>query len=95
MEEESKKKTAFISSKGLYQLKKMPYGLWNAATTFQQLMEQVLSGLRGMICFVYIDDIIIYSQTYNQHTRDISAVLQKFTQANFTFNMKKCHFIKL
>lgn len=70
--EDSKQKTVFITTKGLYQLKKVTYGLRKTAATFQQLMEWVLRGLRGMICF---KDIIMYSQNCNQHTKDISSLL--------------------
>ncbi|RXN17379.1 Retrovirus-related Pol poly from transposon [Labeo rohita] len=94
MEEGSKEKTAFITTKGLFHFCSMPYGLRNAAATFQRLMEKVLAELRGKFCFVYIDDIIIYSRTLDEHIHHLNKILQRLTQANLTLNMKKCHFFK-
>lgn len=67
MEPESKLKTAFITSRGLYHFNVMPFGLKNAPARFQWLMEIVMRGLLRIMCFVYIDDIIVYSRSMDQH----------------------------
>ena len=60
-------KTAFCKPFGLFQFKVMPFGLTNAPSTFQSLMELVLRGLHWSTCLVYLDNIIVYSSTIDEH----------------------------
>ena len=72
----TKKKTAFCAPFGLFQFKVMPFGLTNAPSTFQSLMELVLRGLHWSTCLVYLDDIIVYSSTIEEHFTRLREVFE-------------------
>ena len=63
-------KTVFATSKGLFDFKRMLMGLSNACATFEGLMEYVIAGMQWEICIVYLDDIIIFSRTLDEHLAD-------------------------
>ena len=90
LDEDAKKKSAFCTTSGLYQFKVMPFGLTNAPATFQRLMERVLAGLQWQICLVYIDDVIIFSKTFDEHLRHLSQVFRCLRQAGLKLKPKKC-----
>jgi len=76
VEPSDREKTAFVTPFGLHQFHVMPFGLCNAPSTFQRLMELALTGLHWSICLVYLDDIIIYSRTVGEHLQHLQEVLQ-------------------
>ena len=68
IKEEDKHKTAFRTSSGqLYEFNRLPFGLCNAPATFSRLMDQVLTGLSWEVCMYYLDDIIVFSATWEEH----------------------------
>ena len=87
-------KTAFICPRGMYKYKTMPFGLCNAGATFQRLMDVVLSGLHMDICLVYLDDIIVYSKTVEQHLERLETVLQRLRHAGLKLKPEKCKFFQ-
>ena len=76
-----KEKTAFSTPFGLYQFRVMPFGLCNAPSTFQRLMELVLRGLQWETCLVYLDDIIIFSHTIEEHLQRLKEVFDRLREA--------------
>ena len=68
MDEESKQYTAFtLGSMGLYECESMPFGLCNASSTFQRLMQNCLGELNLTYCLIYLDDVIVFSDTPDEH----------------------------
>ncbi|KII71532.1 Transposon Ty3-I Gag-Pol polyprotein [Thelohanellus kitauei] len=60
-------KTAFITPHGVFQFKKMPWGLYNAPSTFQEMMNNIMREYIGKFCMVYVDDDIVYSKSLGEH----------------------------
>ncbi|CAC5407704.1 unnamed protein product [Mytilus coruscus] len=67
-------KTAFVTFKGLFQFNRMPFGLSDTGATYERLMAKVLAGLRWETCIVYLDDIIVFSQKFDEHVIRIRVV---------------------
>lgn len=84
--------TLFITPSGLYSYSVMSFGLRNAPATFQRLMNKVVFGLEG--CAVYLDDVIVFSDTWEQHLVHLRALLTRLAEACLTVNLAKCEFAK-
>jgi hypothetical protein len=90
MTNHAKEVTAFRSPFGLFQFTRMPFGVTNAPAVFQRLMDKVLRGLTWKCCMVYLDDVVIYSESWEEHLHHLDLVLQRIGDANITLNAKKC-----
>lgn len=84
--------SAFITSSGLYSYTVLPFGLRNAPATFQRLMNCVVADLEG--CAVYLDDVVIYSDTWDEHLQRTHALFNRLLWAQLTVNLAKCEFAK-
>jgi len=91
---EHRHKTAFITSRGLYEFLVMPFGLCNAPSTFQRLMDKVIKPEYRKFVESYIDDIIIHSNTWEEHLEQVEKVLQLFIDHDLTVKLSKCNFFQ-
>lgn len=94
MDPESREKTAFVTKQGIYEFNIMPFGLTNAPATFQRLMNEVLDGMWNKGIMVYLDDIIIYTETFKQHLEKLQEVFKRIKEAGLKIKPSKCEFFK-
>jgi hypothetical protein len=88
-------KTAFRTHLGLFEHLIVPYGLTNAPAAWQAFIQDVLSDLIDVVCVVYLDDILIFSKTQEEHDTHMKLVLDRLCTAHLCANPKKCEFDKL
>jgi len=89
MDEESIPLTAFSAPQGHYELFVMPFGLKNAHQIFQRRIDNIFKDLNHC-CLVYIDDILIFSKTIEQHKDDVLAITQRYIDHGITLGKNKC-----
>ena len=87
-------KTAFSTPHGHYEFTRMPFGLKNAPATFQRLMDQVLTGLQGVELFVYMDDIVVYASSLEEHNIKMNKLMDRLRAANLMLQPDKCEFLR-
>jgi hypothetical protein len=94
----SREKTAFVTPQGQFEFLVMPFGLANAPSVFQRLMQKVLAGLNPEggpdFVSVYIDDILIFSETLEDHLRHLKMVIERLQQCGLKLNLAKCRFCR-
>lgn len=93
--EQHKERTAFtVGPLGFYEYTRMPFGLTNAPATYQRLMQDTLGDLHLQVCCIFIDDVIIFSRTYEEHLERLNLVFQRIREANLKLSPNKCYFFK-
>jgi hypothetical protein len=91
IEEADRHKTAVKTPWGLFEFNRMPFGLRNAPPTFQRFMNTVLHGIKNI--FVYIDDVVVYSRSYDEHFVTLDLVLTRLQQHGLIINSQKSSFV--
>lgn len=93
MDPQSIEKTAFTVNNGHYEYLRMPFGLKNAPATFQKLMDHILRSHLYKICFVYMDDVVIFSRSLQEHIHHIKIIFEELRKANLKIQLDKSEFL--
>ncbi|CAH2106577.1 unnamed protein product [Euphydryas editha] len=94
VEEQDREKTAFSTQHGHYEFLRMPFGLKTAPATFQRTMDNVLRGLQGLHCMVYLDDVIVFSTSLGEHIHKLQTVFERLRQTNLKVQLDKSEFLR-
>ena len=86
----AKQLSAFVTPDGLYQYQVMPFGMKNAPATFQRMINKLVGRMEG--CEAYLDDVVVYSDCWEDHLIHLRRVLTKFAEVNLTVNLAKSEF---
>jgi len=89
--DEDRHKTTFVCHEGAYRYIRLPFGLSNAPATFQRAIDMILGGLKWKSCLVYLDDIIVFSQSAGEHVEHLREVFAALRGAGVSLKAKKCH----
>ena len=89
---ESSKYTAFNTCFGTYKFQRLPQGLKTSPNSFQMVMDKILNGLSFRSTLCYLDDVLIFSETFEQHLSDLQEVFNRFREAGMKLSPSKCTF---
>ncbi len=92
MAEEDKEKTAFICPLGFYQFERMPQGITGAPATFQRLMEKAVGDMHMLEVIVYLDDLIVFGKTLEEHEQRLFKVIDRLEETGLKLSIDKCQF---
>ena len=94
LQKENKEKTVFTVKSGQWKYNILPMGITNVAPTFQKNMKMMLNGLLWTKYIIYIDDVIIFSTTFEQYKKDIREVLKRMREDKVITKPKKCEIVR-
>jgi hypothetical protein len=92
LDEEAQKYLVINTHKGLYRYKRLPFGVSSAPAIFQQVMDQVVQGLKGVACYLY--DPVITGRTREEHLQHLEVVLKRIKDYGFRIRKEKCTFLQ-
>lgn len=92
MHPRDKEKTTFMMDETNYFYEVMPFDLKNAGAAYQRLMDKIFKGMIGRNVEVYIDDIVVKSDSCGQHVKDLEDVFKALKRVNMRLNLEKCAF---
>jgi len=91
---EDREETVFVCHAGAYQYMRMPFGRRNPPATFQRALDIILSGVKWKSCLIYLNDVIVYSKTEDEHNVHVDRVLRPLRDAGVTLRLPKCRFFR-
>ena len=94
MEDCDRQKTAFWCPLGFYEFNRMPQGICNAPATFQRLMEKCMGSMAFKDVLVYLDDLLVFSRTIEEHEEKLEKVLSRLEEFGLKLNPDKCQFVQ-
>lgn len=94
LKESDVEKTAFSVNNGKYEFTRLPFGLKNAPSIFQRALDDILREHIGKICYIYIDDIIVFSPDAETHSKNLEKIFETLNNANIKCQLDKCEFYK-
>ena len=94
MHPDDQHKTAFVTPMGLFEYTRMPMGLSLAPATFQRLMQSTMSDFIFQFLLVYLDDLLVYSKTFDEYLAHLDRLLQRIIDAGLKLKMDKCQFLR-
>ena len=92
--EDFRKYTAFSTPWGIYEWLRVPMGISNAPPAFQRFINQTLAGLRDKVCVAYLDDILVYGSSFEEHLENLRKVLRRLQSKGIKLRADKCSFFR-